>query len=434
MRRVTLACFAAVLLLAVGLPHRAEAFSVADHRALSEAAVDEALSVRPRPLLARHRGAVIHGATAEDLNLHVKWTGWHHFYDPEGNLDTALRQASDARVRELWEQALEAAHHGDLERAFDRVGHLAHHLQDMASPPHVVPVNHGLGDGFEGMGARASLARALRREVAPLSGVEAQQALARETLAAVRGESLPTDQGPIPWSAFWAEPVSRAPGAFGDYGLEGGDGFGQPRVRWHGREHQVDPAGYAAFMDARVSGALAYTRAFLEWASDRIEEASTAPAPLALRGFRPAPELSLQLVGGLTQDARGRWPLLGLSATLPLPRAMKLAVGWTRGVGRFESARRPGEGSLLLLSPPLWTARPGYPLGLDLRAAAGVGLVAWEGSRRVGLPLGVRFHASPWRALSLSVQVLYLGLKPPASPWSHGVSMTLGVGFAWGDR
>src|SRR5437868_3916083 len=112
MRLVKLACSAAVLLL-LGLSTRAAAFSVEDHRALTEAALDAA-GPQARPLLAAHRSAVVHGATAEDLNLHVKWTGWHHFYFPEGSLDTALRQASDSRVRELWEEALEAARHGDL--------------------------------------------------------------------------------------------------------------------------------------------------------------------------------------------------------------------------------------------------------------------------------------------------------------------------------
>ena len=32
----------------------------------------------------------------------------------------------------------------------------------------------------------------------------------------------------------------------------------------------------------------------------------------------------------------------------------------------------PKDWRLALLSPPLWTARPGYLLGLDVRATAGV--------------------------------------------------------------
>jgi hypothetical protein len=432
MRRVKLAWLTAVLLL-LGVPPRASAFSVEDHRALTEAALDTAGS-QARPLLATYRDAVVHGATAEDLNLHVKWTGWHHFYFPEGSLDTVLRQASDSRVRELWAEAIEAARHGDLERAFDRAGHLAHHIEDMASPPHVVPVNHGLTDRFERYGIRASLARAQSRQVAPLPGDEAQQALARETLAAVRSESLSSPQGPIPWSAFWAEPASHGPGAFGGYGAEAGNAFGVSAVRWQGREHRVDPAQYAAFMDTRVSSAVAYTRAFLEWASDQFEEAAASSSPVALRGFRPAPQLSAQLLGGFTRDSRGTSAVLGLSAALPLPRSWMLSIDWTRGVGGGESSLRPGGSSIAVHTPPLWTARPGYPLGLDLRATLGVGLYPWEGQRRVGIPLGLRAHAALKGPLSLSAQVLYQGFKPPEASWAHGVSFTLGVGLAWGDR
>jgi hypothetical protein len=431
---VMAARFAAVLILVLGAPLSAVAFSVEDHQALTEAAVDAALASGARPLLAEHRGAVIHGATAEDLNLHVKWTGWHHFYFPEGTLETPLRQASDARVRELWEEALEAARHGDLARAFDRAGHLVHHLQDMASPPHVVPVNHGLGDGFERYGVRGSLARGTGREVAPLSGPAAQQALARETLDAVRTGALPTAEGAIPWSSFWAEPGTRGPGVFGGYGAEVGNAFGQGTVRWKGREHPIDPAEYAAFMDARVAGAIAYTRAFLEWASDRFEEATASERPMALRGFRPAPALSLQLLGGLTRDARGTVPVLGLRAALPLPRSLMLSVDWMRGMSEPESRLRPGGAWLAVLSPPLWTARPGYPLGLDLRASLGVGLFSWEGQQRFGLPLGLRAHASGNGPFTVSAEVLYQGLRPPDAAWAHGVSFTLGVGLAWGDR
>ncbi|NPC84604.1 hypothetical protein HPC49_41120, partial [Pyxidicoccus fallax] len=361
------------LLLAAGVaPGAAEAFSVEDHRALTEAALEGVVAEE-------YRGRVLHGATAEDLNLHVKWTGWHHFYRPEGHIHSALREGSDARVRALWDEAMEAARHGDMSRAWDRAGHLAHHLQDMASPPHVVPVMHGLGDGFEDVGIRDALARCAPREVTPLSGVDAQQAVARETLDAVRTQSLATEEGPeIPWSAFWAEPGAGAPGTFGAYGAVG-NGFGQAKVRWKGREYHVDPAGTAAFMDARVSSAVAYTRAFLRWAAERFDEASAPDAPgVSLSGFRPPPELSLQVLGGLSRDSRGTAPLAGLRAALPLPHSLGLSVDWTRALEGGTHPHPSGGWALAVQSPPLWSWRPGYSLGVDLRASVGVGLYAWE--------------------------------------------------------
>ncbi len=428
----------AVVLLSGTLAPSAWAFSVQDHRALTEAAIDAATASGAAPGLAEHRGAVVHGATAEDLNLHVKWTGWHHFYRPEGRLGSAVRRGSDARVAALWEDALEAARQGDVARAWDRAGHLAHHLQDMASPPHVVPVNHGLTDRFEGYGVRGALSRLPPREVAPLSGADAQHALALETLAAVRTEVLHTDDGaPLPWSAFWSEPDAAVPGAFGVYGPVG-NAFGLREVRWEGRTRRIPPEAPAAFMAARVASAVAYTGAFLTWAAQRFEEASLPDAPfVALRVFRPSPEVSLEVLGGVASDARGAAPIVGLRGSLPLPHGLGLSVDWTRGLGGGAAVRpwSVGGWAFSVLSPPLVAWRPGYAFGLDVRASAGLGVRSWEGEgARLGVPLGLRFHASLGGPFVASTEVLYQGLRPPGVTWAHGFSWSLGLGMALGDR
>ncbi|MFP2909739.1 hypothetical protein ACLESD_32770, partial [Pyxidicoccus sp. 3LFB2] len=163
--------------------------------------------------------------------------------------------------------------------------------------------------------------------MAPLSGADAQLALARETLEAVRSQSLSTREGGvIPWSAFWAEPRAGAAGAFGAYGAVG-NAFGQAEVRWKGRTHPVDSASVDAFMDARVAAAVAYTRAFLEWAAARFEAESAPDSPglTLLRGFRPPPELSLQGWAD-SHGTRAARPRRGLRATLPMPHALTLSV------------------------------------------------------------------------------------------------------------
>lgn len=431
MRRVTRVLLSAVWLLAVGLASRAEAFSVEDHRALTGAALDGAVAAGSGAGLKEHRDAVLHGATAEDLNLHVKWMGWHHFYRPDGHLHSALREGSDARVRALWDEALEAARHGDMARAWDRAGHLAHHIEDMASPPHVVPVMHGLDDGFEDHGLGTALSRLPPRELAPLSGTDAQVALARETLDAVRTQSLTTRDGTrIPWSAFWSEPDARSPGAFGAYG-PAGNVFGQSRIRWQGHVHEVDATSTDAFMAARASAAVAYARAFLEWAAMRFDEVSRPDAPgLSLLGFRPPPELSLQALGGMSRDARGTAPVAGLRAALPLPHALTLSVDWMHGL---EAGARGGW-ALSVQSPPLWAWRPGYSLGVDLRATVGLGLFSWEGGSRLGVPVGLRAHATLGGPFVASTEVLYQGVRPFGASWAHGVTWTVGLGIALGDR
>ncbi|WP_239989489.1 hypothetical protein [Corallococcus macrosporus] len=430
--------FLLAVLLCGAFPFQARAFRVQDHRALTQAALDAAVASGAGAGLAEHRGQVVHGATAEDWNLHVKWTGWHHFYRPEGALSSVLRRGSEDRVRALWDDALEAARNGDLPRAWDRAGHLAHHLQDMASPPHVVPVNHGLSDGFERYGVGASLKRLPRREVSPMSGTDAQRALARETLEAVRTGTLATqDGGALPWSAFWSEPDSASPGAFGVYGPVG-NAFGRGEVRWKGTRQRIPPAGPAAFMDDRVASAVAYSGAFLAWAAQRFEEVSAPDAAfVALRAFQPSPELSLEALGGIFSDARGTAPVVGLRGSLPLPHGLGLSVDWTRGLegGAAPRARPVGGWAFSVLSPPLIAWRPGYAWGVDVRALAGVGLRTWEGGdTRLGVPVGLRAHVPLGANLVASTEVLYQGLRPPGVTWAHGFTWSLGFGVAWGDR
>lgn len=438
MRRPTLWGFLLAVLLCGAFPLRAGAFTVQDHRALTDAALDAALAAGARAELEAHRDHVVHGATAEDLNLHVKWTGWHHFYRPEGALSSALRRGSEERVRALWEDALEAARNGDLPRAWDRAGHLAHHLQDMASPPHVVPVNHGLTDRFERYGVRASLGRLPRREVPPMSGTDAQRALARETLEAVRSDSLTMEEGDtLPWSAFWSEPGATSPGAFGVYGPVG-NAFGRGEVRWKGRVRRIPPEASAVFMDARVASAVAYSGAFLAWAAERFEEVTAPDATfVALRGLHPSPELSLEVLGGVYSDARGTAPVAGLRGSLPLPHGLGLSVDWTRGWegGAALRSRPVGGWAFAVLSPPLIVWRPSYAFGVDVRASAGVGLRTWEGGgTRLGVPVGLRAHVPLGANLVASTEVLYQGLRPPGVTWAHGFTWSLGLGVALGDR
>ncbi len=430
--RSALSCIA--VLLASVLSFNAHAFSVKAHEALTRAALDKALAADNLPQLEAHRALIVEGSRSEDLNLHVKWVGWHHFYRPGDTTELPLRRTSSERVRALWQEAEEAASHGDMARAFNRVGHLAHHIQDMAAPLHVVPVMHGLNDHFEGYDTQQALKRMAPREVEPLSGEDAQRVLAEQTLAVVRAGLLNAKDGTIPWSAFWAEP--KAPGAFGGYG-EAGNAFGDTVVRWKGRKWRVERAEYEAFLEARLGDAVGYTQAFLVWATQRLTAIAEARTPLALQALRSAPEFSLEVVGGMASTSLGARPVTGARVLLPLPRAMNLSLGWTQTLG--PASMRTGGLSVALLSPALWTARPDYAWGLDLRASVGAGLYTTAGISRPGLPLGLRMRALVAESFTLSAEAQYQALTaralaPNALPWTQGLSFTLGVGYAWGDR
>src|SRR6218665_1232005 len=135
-----LALPAHLLLLAVlCLPLAARAFSVTNHESLTRAAIGEALTAEGTSPLGEDREVMVSGSRKEDLNLHVKWTGWTHFSRPGPSPAPSFRKASSARVRALGQEVEEAASHGDLERAYDRVGHLVHHIQHTTPPPHHPP-------------------------------------------------------------------------------------------------------------------------------------------------------------------------------------------------------------------------------------------------------------------------------------------------------
>ncbi|MFL5356131.1 hypothetical protein [Archangium sp.] len=421
-----------LLLLALVLPLGARAFSVPDHETMTRVSVD-AVAAGGHPQLAKYEAAVVEGSRAEDLNLPVKWAGYNHFFHPGTSLDSSFRKDSGARVRVLWQEAEEAANNGDLERAFDRVGHLVHHIQDMAVPMHVVPVMHGLSDRFEQHPAGQLT---LGRELAPLSGEDAQLALAQETLKVVRTSSLPVEGGAIPWSAFWAEPTLVKAGAFGAYGAVG-NVFDSQEVRYQGRTWKVDPSAYDDFVDARVESAVAYSRAFLAWASERLTALAEArnAANVAMKPqWKPSPSLALELVGGAVTSLRGAIPVAGARALFPLPWSMGLSAGYTRALGNPLLGGTGSTWSLALLSPPLLTARLGDSGGLDLRATAGADLCSANGMNRPALPVGLRVHTLLNRRISLSAEAQYRAFAPATSPWANGVTFTVGTGFTWGDN
>lgn len=421
------------LLAALLVSSGARAFSVSNHEALTRSAIDAAIASDGVPELAAHRAVVVAGSRDEDLNLHVKWTGWNHFFHPGQTLDMAFRKDSSARVRALWQEAEEAASHGDLVQAFSRVGHLVHHIQDMASPPHVVPVMHGLTDRFEQRAlSPRTLAEGPPLDIAPMSGEEAQLALAQETLSLVRTGALPAEDGNIPWSAFWAEPSHPAPGVFGGYGVAG-NVFGDTRVRWKQRTWKVDAAVYEDFVNGRAGSAMAYSSAFLVWATQRLVTLSDARRQVMRAQWAPSPALALELMGGAVTSLRGATPVVGARALIPLPWAMAASVGYAQTLSAPLLAGGGGCWSLSLLSPPLWAARLGYARGFDLRATAGAGLSFLGGTPRPEMPVGLRLNTQLGTRLSLSAEAQYRVFSPTPGPWASGISFTLGTGFTWGD-
>ncbi|HTL13364.1 MAG TPA: hypothetical protein VL588_12800, partial [Bdellovibrionota bacterium] len=217
----------------------AKAYSLTEHRRITDQAIANFNFCFNGALTADLSDYVQTADRNEDLNLLRKWTLFSHFFHPEKALLDQRRMSSDYRIADLQEtirNLLGESGNQGLADAFYELGHAIHHIQDMASPPHVVPVMHGLFDSYEGWKPSTfdypslHLDKAYCRDLAakPLKGalyglfVET----ARATIANVRGPLtiwLNGARRETSWEAFWLE--SDKP-AFGQYGYLG-DHFGE---------------------------------------------------------------------------------------------------------------------------------------------------------------------------------------------------------------
>lgn len=212
------------------------AFPVADHRALTEAAVTATG-------LEAHRRQIVHGAVWEDLDLFTKWTRWSHYDNPSEPIRGRRRRSAE-RVDHLWTDVVRDLARSHDRRAWRRVGRIVHQVQDMAVPAHVVPIQHGPFDGFEQFAGRVIPDVGA---VVPRSPAEVHHDVAWDTWTAVQGTALFCDRE-VPWTTVW---IPRA-GRFGT--------FGEPRFGTG-----EDCGAFAAFDADRVRSALTGTAAILDW-------------------------------------------------------------------------------------------------------------------------------------------------------------------------
>ena len=88
------------------------------------------------------------GTAWEDAPSKFRFTDWH-FYPANDLLEEeilGLAIPNSAHLVALRQRKLvEELEHGLSERLFTRFGRLLHHIQDMSTPTHVVPVYHGPG-------------------------------------------------------------------------------------------------------------------------------------------------------------------------------------------------------------------------------------------------------------------------------------------------
>lgn len=226
----------------------------------------------------KYRKALCQGAKREDAPTLSRGLNWH-FYPANEELRQAdrdfliwtLRPTSLFILGKRQAEVLPLLGNSSSRRLFTAMGRVLHHLQDMSTPSHVVPVYHGpkIADPFEDFLEErwpqldAALKVELHRETLPavssgtdfvtlyrqagqrlLSGLDAGQGLFP---LAINGEGSRVDSTFF-WRTYAASPsCSKIPFKIPGFGSFGplGEQFGTcSSCRIEGKEVQVDAAVY----------------------------------------------------------------------------------------------------------------------------------------------------------------------------------------------
>ncbi|MBU6376201.1 MAG: hypothetical protein KGQ59_09415 [Bdellovibrionales bacterium] len=198
----------------------------------------------------------------EDQNLLRKWARYSHFYNPEREF-ASLRLTSKDRIISL-ETKIKSRGPGPAPKKY--IGEALHHVQDMSTPTHVIPVNHLWTDGFESLPTRTETqfdfgsCNDLIGQAARMSIVEIHQETAEVTLRRVMNESLralaigkpKTRSFKLPLLAFWN---FGGEGQWGSYGIIG-NAFGQELVHTDAGSIFIRNEEYLAFKQRQLQLAL----------------------------------------------------------------------------------------------------------------------------------------------------------------------------------
>lgn len=218
----------------------AHAFWIDEHRALTRAAIEEALECLPALNSEGLQNEIVEANLDEDRNFLRKWGRDSHYYSPVRELDMRRRSSMD-RVIDL---------QGDTRsRRSQVIGVLLHHIQDAAVPAHVVPINHWVDDGFEAFRTKPPERDATCEPRSPFADLRRPS----EVLQRVAELTLHASVDTHPWNRFWREGSGRS---FGSYG-ELGDVFG--------RSNAVSRDDYHRFKGQQIRYALDATKWILRW-------------------------------------------------------------------------------------------------------------------------------------------------------------------------
>lgn len=196
-----------------------------DHRVITRKAVAVFTNCYPELGFTSYEADIIvKGNLSEDYNLATKWLRNSHYYNPRKWVRTLYRDDAGYRIKYLVRKLQETQ-----EKRIYILGKIVHFVQDVSSPPHVMPIVHGLKDGFEKFPLTQKDVDTLqvncpRQQLFSPEIVLKEHAL--QTLAQVKKTAFATRDGEkyeFSWQLFWHEGLGSK---FGYYGFFGNN-FGQ---------------------------------------------------------------------------------------------------------------------------------------------------------------------------------------------------------------
>lgn len=223
---------------------------------------------------------ILNAAIDEDVNLVRKDLLYSHFYNPYKDLNM-FRYDASVRVEMLQKYIEEEATRANRRGYYplSGLGGISHYLQDVTSPPHVMPVMHNAWqDGFEDYVVTRSISsgwgcQQMKEAAIGLDPISMLRGTAIQTLKNVDAIAVDVNLkyplGELVLHAtgedFWR---SSENGDFGTYGYLGNI-FGQPFFTKSTNTYVVPEEFYATFKQEQMKLAVQSTLILLFWYADR---------------------------------------------------------------------------------------------------------------------------------------------------------------------
>jgi len=248
-------------------------FHLSDHGGITTLAMKEYSTCYPNTRLSAMIHDIIIGNYNEDVNVWDKWIkGYAHFYNPYRQVKVCnfgfCRSSTDVRLGILKTSLL-----NKTKNWAKTVGAVTHHLQDMNSPPHVVPVMHDEKDGFESYtnkdypAANPNCANFAQLYATILAGTSdfLFAILNRTSIATLNTLTGPvsfTQNGNVTkgsWSTLFWQGARLDSNNFGSYGSLGNN-YGQTSFSANGKSIIVSTTAYENYKLGQVRSAVDATK------------------------------------------------------------------------------------------------------------------------------------------------------------------------------